>query len=180
MKRVAVVYCQGGNRAHRKADVKYASCREALEAVPDGLPGCTAGCIGMGSCAAACRLNAIQVGAHGVAVVDRSKCVGCGLCVKACPQSLIRLVDADMPIAPLCSTRLSGKAVRDACAVGCISCRICEKACPVGAITVQDGHAVINPEKCISCGMCAVKCPRGVIVDADGIFTQPTAVKKEV
>ncbi len=180
IKRVAVVYCQGGDRAKRRVDTKYASCQEALEAVPDGMLECSAGCIGMGSCESACRLDAIHVGKHGVAVVDRSKCVGCGLCVKACPQSLIRLVDADMPIAPLCSTRLPGKEARDACASGCISCRICEKACPVNAITIQDGHAVINPEKCISCGMCAVKCPRGVIVDADGIFTQPAAVKGEV
>lgn len=174
LKQTAVVFCQGGGRAKWKPGEypAFENCRQALESVPEGLLDCPAGCIGLGSCVAACRLNAIHIGASGLPVVNRTLCVGCGLCAKACPQSLIRLRPADMPIQPLCSTRLpNAKAVRDACASGCISCRLCEKNCPVGAITIQEGHAVIDPDRCVSCGMCAVKCPRGVILDADGIFT---------
>ena len=126
---------------------------------------------GLGSCVEACRLDAIHIGVHGAAVVDREACVGCGLCVEACPQGLIRLVDADTTIVPRCSNQDAGPVARNACDVSCITCRMCERNCPAAAITMVDNHAVIDPERCISCGMCAVKCPRGVIVDADGVFT---------
>ncbi|MBM6927153.1 4Fe-4S binding protein [Pseudoflavonifractor phocaeensis] len=173
IKRIAVVYCTGGNRAKRRVqdDLTQMDCAQAVQAYPDGLLDCAQGCLGLGSCVAACRLKAIAIGPHGAALVDRDKCVGCGLCVKACPKSLIRLVDADTTITPRCSNQDAGPAARNACSVSCITCRICEKNCPADAITMEDNHAVIDPAKCISCGMCAVKCPRGVIVDADGVFT---------
>lgn len=37
----------------------------------------------------------------------------------------------------------------------CISCQLCISNCPVNAITMQNGKAVIDPEKCIACGICA-------------------------
>lgn len=172
-KRIAVVYCTGGSRAKRREQTGLSgmNCAQAVQAHPEGLLECAQGCLGLGSCVAACRLDAIHIGPHGAALVDRDKCVGCGLCVKACPQSLIRLVDADTIITPRCSNRDAGPAARNACAVSCIACGICQRSCPADAIVVEDNHAVIDPAKCISCGMCAVKCPRGVIVDANGIFT---------
>ena len=171
--RIAMVYCAGGSRAKRRgeADLSYLDCSMAKQAFADGVLECAQGCLGLGSCVEACRLDAIHIGVHGAAVVDREACVGCGLCVEACPQGLIRLVDADTTIVPRCSNQDAGPVARNACDVSCITCRMCERNCPAAAITMVDNHAVIDPERCISCGMCAVKCPRGVIVDADGVFT---------
>lgn len=168
VKRVALVFCQG-RPAGQSGDGP--DCRQLLESRAADFDGCAQGCLGGGSCVAACRLNAIRIGSRGSAVVNREKCVGCGLCVKACPQGLIQLIPAETAIMPRCATRLPGPQVRKACAAGCVSCRICEKNCPADAIAIRDGHAVIDGAKCISCGMCAVKCPRGVIVDADGVLT---------
>ena len=167
--RIAMVYCTGGSRAKRRegGDLSYLDCRMAKQAYADGALECAQGCLGV----EACRLDAIHIGPHGAAVVDRNACVGCGLCVEACPQNLIRLVDADTVITPRCSNQDAGPVARNACDVSCIACRICEKNCPADAITMENNHAVIHPERCVSCGMCAVKCPRGVIVDANGIFT---------
>lgn len=174
-KQIALVLCAGGERARRRETAPVPApgmdCRTALEAYPEGLLECDRGCLGLGSCAAACRLKAIRVGPRGAAEVDAGRCVGCGLCVKACPKGIIRLVPAGVMIAPRCSGTLPAKEARQACAVSCVGCGVCEKNCPVGAVAVRDGHAVIDYEKCISCGMCAVKCPRGAIVDAGGLFT---------
>lgn len=172
-KRVAVVNCRGGNRAARIVDAHQiqGDCKQALAEHPEGILACAWGCVGMGSCIAACRLKAIHLNAYGTAEVDREKCVGCGLCVKACPKALIHMSTPEVTVQPQCSNRDKGAAARKRCAVSCIACRICEKNCPVDAITVIDNRAVLNEDLCIACGMCAVKCPRGVIVDFDGILT---------
>lgn len=172
VKKVAAVLCKGGNRAKRKSDASYANCQEALEKCPEGVLECSAGCLGFGSCVAACKLKAIHIGPHGAAEVDRNKCVGCGLCAKACPQGLIIIEPEDFYISARCSTKVPAPQVRNVCQAGCISCRMCERNCPTGAIVIKDGHAVIDYDKCVSCGMCAAKCPRGVIVDARGVFTE--------
>ena len=86
--RIAMVYCAGGSRAKRRgeADLSYLDCSMAKQAFADGVLECAQGCLGLGSCVEACRLDAIHIGVHGAAVVDREACVGCGLCVEACPQ----------------------------------------------------------------------------------------------
>ena len=131
---------------------------------------CVYGCLGCGSCVAACRLGAISIEGGGPPVVS-GKCVGCGLCVKACPQGLIELIDTAANIQPKCSNKDAGRDARGACDNSCIACRICEKNCPADAIHVTGNIAVIDQGKCIRCGMCAVKCPRGVIRDSYGIMT---------
>lgn len=171
-KYAAAVGCSGGELARRKIprEALTGDCRQALAEHPEGILECRWGCLGLGSCAAVCKLVAIKVGARGVAEVDRDKCVGCGLCVKACPQGIIRLVPREQNIVVGCSSRDSGPETRKACDAGCIACGICVKNCPMGAIRLEDNHPVIDESLCVSCGMCASKCPRGVIKDVYGIL----------
>ena len=171
-KYAAAVGCSGGELARRKIprEALTGDCRQALAEHPEGMLECRWGCLGLGSCAAVCKLGAIKVGARGVAEVDRDKCVGCGLCVKACPQGIIRLVPREQNIVVGCSSRDSGPETRKACDAGCIACGICVKNCPMGAIRLEDNHPVIDESLCVSCGMCASKCPRGVIKDVYGIL----------
>lgn len=171
-KYAAAVGCSGGELARRRIprEALTGDCRQALAEHPEGILECRWGCLGLGSCAAVCKLGAIKVGARGVAEVDRDKCVGCGLCVKACPQGIIRLVPREQNIVVGCSSRDSGPETRKACDAGCIACGICVKNCPMGAIRLEDDHPVIDESLCVSCGMCALKCPRGVIKDVYGIL----------
>lgn len=173
-KKVAVVQCNGGDCAQWKVprEELTGDCQAVMEAYPDGVLVCEQGCLGQGSCVAACKFDAIHINAHGVAEVNRQKCIGCGLCVKACPKELIRMSAPEFTIYPACINTAPGAETRKACANGCIACGICVKNCPSDAIEIIDNHAVIDEERCIACGMCAVVCPRGTILDADGIFTK--------
>lgn len=172
-KQAAVVRCTGGY--HREPSLDLAGftgdCKSIKDKYPQGIASCQWGCLGMGSCVAACPRGAIRIGEKGSAVVERGKCVGCGLCVKACPQGLIRLTPVSHSIEVSCMSRDTGAQTRTSCDSGCIACGICVKNCPVSAIHMEENHAVIDHEICIACGMCAVKCPRNAIRDSDGIFT---------
>lgn len=172
-KKAAVVHCAGGCRAERKVPLESLSgnCQQALADHPEGVLLCRWGCIGLGSCVEACRLDAIHIGPLGSAQTDWEKCMGCGLCVKACPQGLIELVEPEYNIYTACANEEPGPQTRKECQAGCIACGICVKNCPAGAISIEEGHAVIDRDQCIACGMCAVKCPRGAIRDCNGIFT---------
>ena len=171
-KRVAVVLCQGGNLAKRKADrsAPAGDCVQAVADFPQGVLECARGCLGLGTCVAVCRPGAILINDHGVAEVEAGKCVGCGLCSKRCPQGIIGMVSRENVVAPRCSNTDKGNVAKEICEVSCVACRICERNCPADAIAVIDNRAVIDESRCIACGMCVVKCPRGVIVDSDGII----------
>jgi ferredoxin len=173
VKKLAYVRCRGGSPLREGIDraALPADCAAIRERYPEGINACAYGCLGGGSCAAACRLGAVTIEAGGPPVIDDAKCVGCGLCVRACPQNIIELIIPSENIQPACSNKDKGKAAREACVNSCISCGLCEKNCPADAVHVVDGFAVIDPVKCICCGMCAVKCPRGVIRDLYGIMT---------
>ena len=186
-RKTAVVQCAGGCRTGlavqggKEAEddrMQYRDCADAALKLPEDLSLCRWGCLGLGSCVEACRLNAVFINSSGTAEVDRSRCVGCGLCVKACPRHLIRLTGPEYHIYPACVSKASGPETRKECAAGCIACGICVKNCPADAIRLEENHAVIDEEKCISCGMCAVKCPRGVIRDYDGIFAAGSSLEK--
>ena len=172
-KNIAVVHCSGGAKQNEGIDFAALpkDCNQILEQYPDGIHSCSYGCLGGGSCVAACKLHALTINEKGVAEVDRDQCVGCGLCVKACPKHLISLEAPEGTIQPKCSNEQKAADAGKACTSSCIGWKICEKYCPSDAIHVIDFHAVIDREKCVTCGMCATKCPRGVIRDADGIYT---------
>ena len=128
---------------------------------------CPNGCIGLGTCAAACKFDAIKI-INGVAAVDYDKCKACGACVAVCPKRIIRLIPYDAKYWVGCCSTDKGPVTKSYCEVGCIGCKLCEKKCPVGAIAVTDFVAKIDYEKCTSCGACAEACPRKIIWSADG------------
>ncbi len=50
-----------------------------------------------------------------------------------------------------------------ACAYACFGLGTCVAICPADAIRLEDGVAVVDPEKCISCGQCVAACPQHII-----------------
>lgn len=52
------------------------------------------------------------------------------------------------------------------CKYGCLGLGTCVRACAFDAITIENGIAVINPEKCTGCTMCVKECPKSVITMA--------------
>lgn len=164
-KKVAFVKCHG---TCDKTEVKFrydgiADCKKAAVVPGRGDKLCSYGCMGYGSCVAACKFDAIHI-KNGIAVVDPEKCVACGACARECPNHLIELVPAASAHRVACSSKDKGKQVKDACQAGCIGCMLCVKACENGAITVENNLAHIDYSKCTGCGKCAQKCPQKIIL----------------
>ncbi|MBE3576480.1 MAG: RnfABCDGE type electron transport complex subunit B [Limnochordales bacterium] len=163
-RQVAHVFCNGTHAlAKRTGEYRgLADCR-AAELVSGGGKACTYGCLGLGTCVAACPFGALTLGSEGLPIVDKEKCTGCGLCVQVCPRGIIKLVDYDQRTFVNCVSPAPGKLVRQVCQGGCIACNICERTCEYDAIHVIDNLAVVNAELCTACGKCAAKCPTHVI-----------------
>ena len=118
--RKAVLKCRGGKRAPRKFDYPMGlkDCREAIKLYGSNLE-CGIGCIGLGSCANACRFDAIEISEEtGLPIIDEERCNGCGKCVVICPQHALELVS---PISPLLRFNREDD---------CLS--PCQQACPAG------------------------------------------------
>ena len=162
---VAYVHCCGTpeNASSRYTYIGNASCREAVTLNAGGSKACGYGCLGLGSCVAACEFDAIHI-VNGIARVDKEECKGCSACVKACPKKLIDLVPYEQKVFVRCSSNDKGKAVKAACKVGCIGCGLCKKNCEAGAIEIVNNLAVIDYTKCVGCGKCTEKCPTKAII----------------
>ena len=165
VKMVAYVKCSGTcDKAGIKANYYGISdCKRAAAIPGRGDKACSFGCMGFGSCVAACKFDAIHV-EHGVAIVDKEKCVACGKCAEECPNGLIELVPYDAKWAVACSNKDKGPKVMAVCDTGCIGCGLCEKTCKFDAIHVENNIAHIDQSKCKGCGACAAKCPKKVIL----------------
>lgn len=159
---VATVFCIGDNT--KAADLFiYDGVEDCAVAgrFNGGFKACGYGCLGLGNCARVCPFDAIDIGPHGLPVVDQEACTGCGLCVKACPRDLIETLPrrSNQGHLVLCSSHDRGKSVSKTCSVGCIACKACVKACPQEAIDMEDKLAVIDLDKCDDCGACVPVCP---------------------
>ncbi len=164
--RVAVVKCRGGcSVAAEKFEYDGISDCRAAALVNTGAKGCRYGCLGLGSCVAACPFGAIIMTEDDIPLVLEEKCVGCGKCVEVCPRDVISLVPRSKPVVALCQSQLRGAAAKKLCKVACISCKKCEKECKFDAIHIVNNIPVIDYDKCTSCGKCVLVCPQNVIVN---------------
>ena len=78
-----------------EADIKYTyngvnDCRAAM-LLNGGTKVCASGCLGLGTCAAACPFDALSIGPDSLPVVDEALCTGCGTCERVCPKHIITL-----------------------------------------------------------------------------------------
>lgn len=163
-RKVAFVRCSGtcDKTVMKSQYFGIQDCQKASMMPGTTAKACATGCMGLGSCVAACKFGAMRI-VDGVAKADPEKCTACGACTRACPKNLITLIPASAKHMVRCSNREKGKAVKAVCSAGCIGCGICQKTCEAGAVTVINNVAVIDPEKCTGCGKCAAKCPVKVI-----------------
>lgn len=164
VKMVANVRCQGDcNKAKDVYEyVGPKDCKLAANAPGGGPKGCAYGCLGYGSCKAACQFGAISI-VDGIAVIDKDKCKSCTKCVAECPRHIIEMVPYENTAIVECNSKDFGKDVKASCSVGCIGCGICQKNCPEGAITVENFLAHVDYDKCTNCGACKEKCPVKII-----------------
>lgn len=174
-KMTAFVKCQGDcDKAKSKFDYYGQDDCRFEASVSGGHKACSHGCLGDGSCVAACAFDAIHI-VNGVAVVDKEKCVACGACIKVCPKHLIELVPYDKKIRVVCNSLDQAAFAMKACTTSCIGCGKCAKGCPVEAIEMTTIGNLVPPakiakidyNKCLQCGKCVSECPRGAIVKID-------------
>ena len=172
-RQVAFVRCTGGVNAKKRFD--YVGVKDCISAtkVAGGPLECAFGCLGFGSCVAACQFGAMSIGPGGTAVVDPDKCTACMACAAACPRHLITSVPVSKKVHVGCANQDKGKAAMSVCSTSCIGCGLCQKECKKDAIHVENGVAVIDYDKCVGCKLCTKVCPR------DAILPVATAEEKE-
>ena len=170
---MAFVRCTGGVNAKKRFD--YVGVQDCISAtkVAGGPLECGFGCLGFGSCVAACQFGAMSIGPGGTAVVDPDKCTACMACAAACPRHLITSVPVSKKVHVGCANKDKGKAAMSVCSTSCIGCGLCQKECKKDAIHVENGVAVIDYDKCVGCKLCTKVCPR------DAILPVATAEEKE-
>lgn len=163
VKKVAHVFCCGGNEAKTIYDYQGIDDCNAATLVARGPLQCDYGCMRFLSCYKACKFDAIRIDDEGMPVIIPEKCTACEACVRACPKNIIRMIPIEGSVFVQCNSRDRGKDVRDACSRGCIGCTKCVKECPVEAIHMDAGLAIIDHSICIKCLKCVKVCPVQVI-----------------
>jgi electron transport complex protein RnfB len=171
---VAFVFCAGSDSLAKK---KYlyngvADCNSA-DLVAGGDKACSYGCLGLGSCVAACDFDAIVI-EDGLARILPENCTGCKACVSACPKNIIHMIPASRAVHVVCSSLDKGPATRKACAVGCIGCKRCTKEVPDEEIYMDEtgNLAIVNYEKSLTTDAPAKVCPMNTIQVIENEFTE--------
>jgi len=141
----------------------YRECKAALM-FGGGAKACRFGCIGEGTCARSCPVEAITMSKTGLPVIDTAACISCGKCKNDCPRQVIEMVNAKTLHYVRCKSQDKGKQVREVCSRGCIACNRCVKECPVTAIRMENNLAIIDGFICNNCGTCVEVCPQKTIV----------------
>jgi Na+-translocating ferredoxin:NAD+ oxidoreductase subunit B len=167
--RVAHVRCKG-DKEKAVFDYEYEGIKDcgAAAILHGGPKGCQYGCMGFGTCVAACPFDAISMGANNLPVVDDDKCTGCGKCEIACPKDVIQMLTVGSHVVVNCNSKDKGAVARKLCTVACIGCGICKKNCPYDAITMVNNLSVVNSDICMtqcSENTCVPKCPTTAIKD---------------
>jgi electron transport complex protein RnfB len=164
---IAAIRCSRleGKVQKKLAYIGYGTCAAANLAF-GGPAACRYACVGLGDCVKACPFDAITM-VDDFPLVDTRLCVGCGTCVRTCPKGIIELMPLKARVWVPCSTRDTGKAVKQTCEVGCIACKMCVKSCPAEAIALEDNLVKIDHQKCMNYGpqceeICVEKCPRDI------------------
>lgn len=162
--RIAFIACRGDTEMSKsKFEHRGVPDCVAAAAVAGGDKECPYGCLGYGSCVAACPFDAITMSKNDLPEVSPKNCVACGLCVKACPRKIISLVPKNKKPIVKCFSNDKGAVVKRYCKAGCIGCGICVKNCPSQAIEMVNNLARIDNKKCTDCGICETKCPTKAI-----------------
>jgi electron transport complex protein RnfB len=161
----AVVRC-GGREGAALADFAYDGRRDCVSAVAlyGGPKRCKEGCVGFGTCVAACPLGAIGVKA-GLACVDPGLCTGCGLCVGACPTGAISLLPRDQLWYVACASERDAESKARDCAAACTACGECPRLSVRSEFALAGSLAKENPYA--EAGRwqdIAAACPTGAIV----------------
>ena len=174
----AQVMCSGGGVSSRKKYIYEDGAKDCAAAMRlgGGDKSCRFACIGLGSCAASCPFDAIEI-IGDVAVVQYQKCTGCGICVDSCPKHIIQMIPYDCYHWVGCSSHEDAQHSQYNCGAGCTGCGACAQVCPQGAIRVRGRLASIDYSLCAGCGKCYEVCPTGVIwksdiEGADGLILQ--------
>ena len=162
--RIAFVSCRGDTEmSKKKFEHRGVPDCVAAAAVAGGDKECPFGCLGYGTCEAACPFDAIKLNKNSLPEIDPNTCVTCGLCVKACPRKIISIVPKNSKPIVKCYSNDKGAAVKRYCKAGCIGCGLCVKNCPSSAIEMVKNLAKIDNKKCTDCGICETKCPTKAI-----------------
>lgn len=156
---VARVLCQGETGVV-KPRYEYdgpKSCHSAA-GLAGGPTMCQWGCVGLGDCVRVCAFDAITI-ENGIVSINEEKCTACGMCVAECPRSVIKLLPTAAKVTVRCKNAAAPREAKESCEKACIGCKRCEKACQFDAIHVNNGIALIDPDKCTLCGECVKVCP---------------------